>query len=70
MLAMVLCFTFYIGFGYIASLLESPIDLIFLNLGIAEHYSSIQRGVVDSRYSLLFKPYIFISLCYKARSSI
>jgi ABC-2 type transport system permease protein len=49
MLAMVLCFIFYLGFGFIAGFFDSPIDLLFLNLGIAEHYSSIQRGVIDSR---------------------
>ena len=49
LLSVVLCFLFYLGFGFLASFFEAPYDLIFLNLGIAEHYSSIQRGVIDSR---------------------
>ena len=49
MLSVAICFLFYLGFGFIASFFEAPYDLIFLKVGIAEHYSSIQRGVIDSR---------------------
>ena len=66
MLAMVLCFVFYLGFGYLASLFNSPIDLIFLNLGIAEHYSSIQRGVIDSR-DIIYYLSLMIFFLYATR---
>jgi len=54
-LAFFLCFFCYAGFDSIGRLdaLKS-IDTIVLNLGINEHYSSMSRGVVDSRDLLYF----------------
>jgi len=49
MVALLFCFTVYIGFQFIAGMFTAPFDLIFMNLGIHDHYTSIQRGVIDSR---------------------
>jgi ABC-2 type transport system permease protein len=49
MIALLLCFTVYIGFQFLAAIFSAPFDLIFMNLGIHEHYLSVQRGVIDSR---------------------
>ncbi|RUT78591.1 gliding motility-associated ABC transporter permease subunit GldF [Ancylomarina longa] len=50
LLALVLCFVFYIGFDYLAEwqVLETLQTFIF-SIGINEHYRSISRGIVDSR---------------------
>ncbi len=54
-LAVFLCFFIYIGFDFISSFdLLGPLDLIFLKLGINEHYTSMSRGVVDSRDAIYF----------------
>jgi ABC-2 type transport system permease protein len=55
----------YLVFEMIFSLsLFGPIDLFIRNLGIASHYSSISRGVIDSRDVLYFLSVIalFLSL--------
>ena len=49
MIALLLCFAIYIGFQFLAAIFSAPFDLIFMNLGIHEHYVSLQRGVIDSR---------------------
>ena len=49
MIALLFCFTVYIGFQFMAANFSAPFDLIFMNLGIHEHYTSVQRGVIDSR---------------------
>lgn len=55
LLAVVLCFVFYLGFEQIAGLLPtSGFNLLILNLGINEHYNSLSRGVIDSRDVLYF----------------
>lgn len=54
-IAVFLSFFFYIGFEFIESLGQlGGFDLIVLNLGISEHYTSMSRGVVDSRDALYF----------------
>ena len=54
-LSVFLCGFMYIGFELIYSLsLFGPIDLFIQRLGIASHYSSISRGVVDTRDILYF----------------
>jgi len=46
----VLCFTFYVGFDYIAELpLVNTFSDFVVKFGINEHYRSISRGVLDSR---------------------
>lgn len=50
-----LCFIFFIGFDFISSLeLFGSVDLLIMKLGINEHYSSMSRGVIDSRDALYF----------------
>ena len=54
-LSVFLCGFIYIGFEFIYSFsLFGPIDLFIQRLGIASHYSSISRGVVDTRDILYF----------------
>lgn len=49
-LSVFLCGFFYIGFEFIYSLdLFGNFDLFIKELGISAHYSSISRGVVDTR---------------------
>ena len=55
LLSMFLCFFFFYGFEQIAGFdLFGAADLIILNLGINEHYTSLSRGVVDTRDILYF----------------
>ena len=54
-LSVFLCGFMYIGFEFIYSLsLFGPIDLFIQRLGMSAHYSSISRGVVDTRDILYF----------------
>lgn len=56
-----LCAFFYIGFELIYSLsLFGSIDLFIKNLGINAHYSSMSRGVIDTRDILYFISFISI----------
>ena len=32
-----------------ATTLDAPFDLLFINLSIQEHYLGMQKGVIDSR---------------------
>ncbi|MDR9374748.1 MAG: gliding motility-associated ABC transporter permease subunit GldF [Schleiferiaceae bacterium] len=55
LLGVFLCFFFYYGFDRIAGLaLFGAADLFIMNLGINEHYTSMSRGVIDSRDLLYF----------------
>ena len=62
-LGMLLSLIFYAGFDQLASLdaLKSQ-SLLVLNLGISEHYTSITRGVVDSRDVVYFVGLTCVSL--------
>ena len=63
-LSVFLCGFMYIGFELIYSLsLFGPIDLFIQRLGMAAHYSSISRGVVDTRDVLYFLSVMAIFLC-------
>ncbi len=54
-LSVFLCGFLYIGFEFIFSLaLFGSIDLFIQRLGMAAHYSSVSRGVVDTRDILYF----------------
>ncbi len=45
-----LCFLFYIGFDSLARIpVLSYFDNLIINFGIASHYKSMSRGVIDSR---------------------
>ena len=62
-LSVFLCGFIYIGFEFIYSLsLFGSIDLFIQRLGIAAHYSSISRGVVDTRDILYFLSVIALFL--------
>jgi ABC-2 type transport system permease protein len=53
--AVLLSFFMYLGFQFIFSLsLFGDLDLFIKNLGISAHYSSISRGVVDTRDLIYF----------------
>jgi ABC-2 type transport system permease protein len=63
----VLCFFFYLGWGAVASLgITGQLGVFLVNLGIDEHYKSIQRGVLDFRDVLYFLSVIGV-FCYITR---
>jgi len=54
-LGMFLCFLFYTGFQSLSALsLFGSIDDVILNLGINTHFSSMSRGVIDTRDVIYF----------------
>lgn len=58
-----LCFFFYVGFEGISGLpLFSEASIFIENLGLKAHFSSIARGVVDTRDLLYFLSITFIFL--------
>lgn len=62
-LSVFLCGFLYIGFEFVFSLsLFGSIDLFIRQLGLASHYSSISRGVVDTRDVLYFLSVIMVFL--------
>ncbi len=63
LVAVVLCFTVYLGFDFIGNNIESgETAYLIKNFGIEEHYASIQRGVIDSRDLLYFISLIAVFL--------
>lgn len=53
----------YLGFEFIYSLdMLGPIDLFIKSLGISDHYSSMSRGVIDTRDVVYFLSTIFLFL--------
>ena len=48
-LAVFLCFFCYIGFEYIGMLVSGKTSSLILSLGINDHYTSMSRGVIDTR---------------------
>lgn len=48
-IALLFCFTVYVGFQFFAASFKAPFDLLFINLSVHEHYLSMQKGVIDSR---------------------
>lgn len=61
LISLFLCFFFYIGFEEVSGLeIFNNADLLIKGFGINEHYSSISRGVVDSRDVLYFVGLIFV----------
>jgi gliding motility-associated transport system permease protein len=62
-ISLILCFMFYIGFDYLASLdVFSGISAFIVRLGINEHYLSMSRGVLDTRDMLYYLSVIVIFL--------
>ncbi len=63
LIALFLCFIAYLGFDFIGNNLPSGSTAYFVkNLGINEHYSSIQKGVIDTRDILYFLSLIVVFL--------
>jgi ABC-2 type transport system permease protein len=55
----------YIGFDFIYSLdLFGPIDLLVKSLGINAHYTSMSRGVIDTRDLIYFISLIAIFVLF------
>ena len=55
LLGIVFCFLFYLGFDLLSDLVSTGTGTDFVkSLGINDHYSSISRGVVDSRDIVYF----------------
>lgn len=61
-----LCFFFHWAFTYISRLpvFISKVDLLVQKLGINYHYSSMSKGVIDSRDLLYFASLIFVFLWF------
>jgi len=54
-IAIVICFIFYIGFDSISTLnIFQGINSFIANIGINNHYISMSRGVIDSRDMIYF----------------
>lgn len=54
-LSLLICFIFYIGFNYAGNSLPiGNIGSLFVQLGISYHYSSLSRGVIDTRDLIYF----------------
>lgn len=63
LLSVFLCGFIYIGFDMIYSMaLFGPVDLFIQQLGISSHYSSLSRGVIDTRDILYFISLIVLFL--------
>lgn len=62
-LAVFLCFFFFVGFDSISGLtLFQSFDTLIIKLGINEHYLSMSRGVLDSRDLIYFISLIVVFL--------
>jgi len=60
-IAVFLCFTFYLGFDFLGTLAPSgQVALAISYIGIDHHYQSMSRGVIDSRDILYFISVIFL----------
>jgi ABC-2 type transport system permease protein len=54
-LAVILCFFFYSGFDFLSTILTtSETTTILSRLGMSNHYSSLSRGVIDTRDVVYF----------------
>lgn len=63
LVAVVLCFFVYLGFDFIGNNISSgELAYTIKNIGIEEHYLSIQRGVIDTRDLLYFISLIVVFL--------
>lgn len=62
-LSIALCAFFYLGFEFLYSLeLFGNFDLFIRSLGISDHYSSISKGVIDTRDIIYFGSVIMLFL--------
>ena len=63
LLSVFLCGFLYIGFDFIYSMaLFGKVDLFIMQLGMSNHYSSMSRGVIDTRDLLYFLSVIVLFL--------
>lgn len=63
LLAALIAVAMYVGLEGLASLpIFHGVELFVVNLGIAEHYQSIQRGVIDTRDIVYFLALISLAL--------
>ena len=63
LVAIILSAFLYLGFELLYSLeLFGPVDLFIKSLGISAHYSSVSRGVIDSRDVIYFFSVIILFL--------
>ncbi|MCB9234298.1 MAG: ABC transporter permease subunit [Bacteroidia bacterium] len=63
LLALFLCFFFFMAFDFIADLdLFSSVNEIVLRIGIFEHFRSISKGVIDSRDVVYFLSFVAVGL--------
>jgi ABC-2 type transport system permease protein len=62
LIGLFLCFIFYLGFTFIASIFGNPLDYYMLKLSMIEHFTSIKRGVIDSRDLVYFLSIILFFL--------
>lgn len=62
-IAVILCYLCYAGFGYIGAFLSSgSAGNMVQQLGISAHYSSMSRGVIDTRDVIYFVSVSFLFL--------
>jgi ABC-2 type transport system permease protein len=62
-LAVLITFVFHVGFDFISSLTPSNnVNFILSQLGMNAHYSSLSRGVIDSRDAVYFITLTFLFL--------
>jgi len=62
LIAVLISFTVYIGFQFLADTFVAPWDLFFIKLSVQDHYLSMQKGVIDSRDVLYYLSTIFFFL--------
>lgn len=62
-LAVLISFSFYLGFDFIGSLF-SVLESTIVKFGINEHYKSMSRGVIDSRDLIYFISLIVLFLAF------
>lgn len=69
-IAVFLCFIFYLGFEYISKLpmFFGKMDSIIQSLGFQAHFDSMSRGVIDTRDVLYFSTIIFLFLFFTKSS--
>jgi ABC-2 type transport system permease protein len=54
-IAVILTFFFHVGFDFLSSITPSEsLNFILSQLGMNAHYSSLSRGVIDSRDAVYF----------------
>lgn len=62
-LALFLCWFLFLGLDLVANYSQvGSLDLVIRNIGLQEHYESIQRGVLDTRDIVYFLSFISVFL--------